>query len=157
MSGPLSDALRAGIAGLAERYPTREAALLPALHRIQEEMGWIPPAAEVEVAGMLGLRPIQVREAVTFYTMFRRRPSGRHHLQVCRNLSCTLRGGDVLLDHLRARLGIVPGETTPDGRFTLSVVECLGNCENSPCLMIDFEEHGRLDLEAVDGLLEGLD
>ena len=157
MNGILSDPLRALIAGLAERYPARAAALLPALHRVQEELGWIPPAAEVEVAGMLGLRTIQVREAVTFYTMFRRRPAGRHHLQVCRNLSCTLRGGEAVLDHLRARLGIEPGETTPDGRFTLTTVECLGNCENSPCLMIDCEEHGRLDPEAVDRLLEGLD
>jgi NADH-quinone oxidoreductase subunit E len=110
MSGTLTDGLRTRIAG---RYPAREAALLPALHLVQKEMGWITPAAEVEVAEMLGLRPIQVREAVTFYSMFRRKPSGRHHLQVCRNLSCTLGGADALLDHLRIRLGIGLGETTP--------------------------------------------
>jgi NADH-quinone oxidoreductase subunit E len=157
MSGTLTEALRARIAGLAGRYPAREAALLPALHLVQEANGWIAPAAEAEVAEILGIRPIQVREAATFYTMFRRGPSGRHHLQVCRNLSCTLRGADAVMDRLRARLGIEPGETTPDGRFTLTAVECLGNCENAPCLMIDFEEHGRLDPSAVDKLLEGLD
>jgi NADH-quinone oxidoreductase E subunit len=157
LSGVLSQALRDRIAKRALRYPVPSAALLPALHGAQAELGWISAEAEAEVAGLLGLRPIEVREAVTFYTMFRRRPSGRHHLQVCRNLSCTLRGSEAVLERLKLRLGIGPGQTTPDGRVTLTEVECLGNCANAPCLMIDFEEHGRVDPEIVDRLLEKLD
>ncbi len=95
--------------------PSRSAALLPRLHLVQAELGWIPAEAEAEVAGLLGLPPIEVREAVTFYSMFRRRPSGRHHLQVCRNLSCTLRGSEAVLERLKVRLGI---ESRPDHHRT---------------------------------------
>lgn len=157
MSGGLSRSLKDRIAGLAMRYPSPAAALLPALHAVQNESGWITPAAEAEVAAVLGILPIQVRETVSFYTMFRVRPAGRHHLQVCRNLSCMLRGSEAVLERIRLRLGIGPGQTTPDGRITLTEVECLGNCGNAPCLAVDFEEHGRLDPDTVDKILEGLD
>jgi NADH-quinone oxidoreductase subunit E len=157
MNSVLSEGLKDRIAKLAARYPVRSAALLPALHGVQAELGWISPAAEAEVAGILEIRPIEVRETVTFYGMFRRRPAGRHQLRVCRNLSCALRGSEAVLERLKLRLGIGPGQTTPDGRITLTEVECLGNCANAPCLMIDFEEHGRVDPETVDRLLEKMD
>jgi NADH-quinone oxidoreductase subunit E len=108
------------------------------------------------VAAILDIKPIQVREAVTFYTMFRRTPIGRYHLQVCDNLSCGLRGSGKVLARLARRLGIGPGQTTADGRFTLTTVECLGNCENAPCLMVNFDHHGNVDPDGVDKLLDGL-
>jgi NADH-quinone oxidoreductase subunit E len=156
MSAGLSQDFLARASALAARYPRKPAALLPILHLVQEELGCVTPEAEAGVAAVLGLRPIQVREAVTFYTMFRRRPIGRYHIQVCDNLSCGLRGSSVLLEHLRGRLGLVPGQTTADGRFTLTTVECLGACETAPCLMINFDYHGNLDPAGVDRILDGL-
>jgi NADH-quinone oxidoreductase subunit E len=156
MSAGLSDALKARAAALAERYPRKQAALLPVLHAVQGELGCIPPEAERDVAALLEIKPIQVREAVTFYTMFRRNPIGRYHLQVCDNLSCGLRGSGAVLAHLSRRLGIAAGQTTADGKFTLTTVECLGACENAPCLMVNFDYHGNVDPDAVDRLLEGL-
>jgi NADH-quinone oxidoreductase E subunit len=156
MSAGLSDALKTRIAALAAHYPRKQAALLPVLHAVQVGLGCITPEAERDVASLLEIKPIQVREAVTFYTMFRRRPIGRYHLQVCDNLSCGLRGSGAVLEHLRRRLGIEPGQTTADGRFTLTTVECLGACENAPCLMVDFEYHGNVDPDTVDKLLDGL-
>jgi NADH-quinone oxidoreductase subunit E len=156
MSAGLSDALKIRSASLAAHYPRKQAALLPVLHAVQVELGCITPEAERDVAVLLGIKPIQVREAVTFYSMFRRRPIGRYHLQVCDNLSCGLRGSGAVLEHLRRRLGIGPGQTTADGRFTLTTVECLGACENAPCLMVDFEYHGNVDPDTVDKLLDGL-
>ena len=157
MSPLLSAAARERISALTGRYPQPRAALLPALRLIQAELGCVPPQAEREVAEILGLRPIAVREAVTFYSLLRRKPLGRHHLQVCDNLSCGLRGSGAVISRLRELLGIGPGETTADGRFTLSTVECLGGCEEAPCLMIDFEHHRRLDPDKVERLIRELD
>jgi NADH-quinone oxidoreductase subunit E len=148
--------LRQKIDRVIARYPKIEAALLPVLHLVQREVGRIGEDEERFVAQILGLKPIKVREVVSFYTMFLRRPIGRYHLQVCSNLSCTLLGAESLLDHLRERLGIGVGETTADGRFTLSAVECLGACEQAPCLMVNFDYHGQLDIQKIDRILEGL-
>ncbi|HUU38232.1 MAG TPA: NADH-quinone oxidoreductase subunit NuoE [Candidatus Desulfaltia sp.] len=156
MSPEYSAALRQKIDEVIARYPKKEAALLPVLHLVQGEVGCIREAEERFVAQFLGLKPIKVREVVTFYTMFLRRPIGRYHLQVCSNLSCTLLGAESLLDYLQEKLGIGVGETTADGRFTLSTVECLGACEQAPCLMVNFDYQGQLDREKIDGILEGL-
>jgi len=156
MRAGLSDILKARAEDLAGRYPRKQAALLPILHVVQDAQGSITPEAERDVAAILDIKPIQVREAVTFYSLFHRTPIGRYHLQVCDNISCGLRGSGGVLDHLGRRLGIRPGQTTADGRFTLTTVECLGNCENAPCLMINFDYHGNIDPEAVDKLLDGL-
>ena len=156
MSAGLSDALKVRITELSGRYPRKQAALLPVLHAVQEELGCVTAEAERDVAALLEIKPIQVREAVTFYTMFRRTPVGRYHLQVCDNLSCGLRGSGTVLARLRHKLGIAPGQTTPDGKFTLTTVECLGNCENAPCLMVNFDYHGNIDPDAVDRILDGL-
>ena len=156
MRAGLSDILKARAEDLAGRYPRKQAALLPILHVVQDAQGSITPEAERDVAAILDIKPIQVREAVTFYSLFHRTPIGRYHLQVCDNLSCGLRGSGGILAHIGRRLGIAPGQTTADGRFTLTTVECLGNCENAPCLMINFDYHGNIDPEAVDKLLDGL-
>jgi NADH-quinone oxidoreductase subunit E len=153
MTGRFPEGLRRRIAAVRAGNPEARFALLPVLHLVQKERGFIGPDDEMEVAGLLGLKPVDVREVVTFYTMFRRRPSGRHLLRVCTNLSCAIRGGGRILDHLRSALGIEPGETTPDGRFTLVEVECLGACDRAPCLMIDEALFSCQTTDEVDDLL----
>lgn len=155
MTSRFPEILRTQVRELLGRYPNKKAALLPTLHLVQNEHGFIGPEEEAEVADLLVLRPIEVREAVTFYSMFRRRPAGRTLLQVCSNLTCTIRGGERILDYLRKTLGIDSGGTTPDGRFTLVEVECLGACDQAPCLMIGETLHGCLTPESVDELLRG--
>ena len=124
-------------------YPERSAALLPVLRLIQEESGWIPPEAEVWAADKLGLKPVRVREVLSFYTMFRRRPAGRTVIQVCRNLSCTLAGAEDVIAALRREIGLGEcADTTADGAITLVAVECLGNCDRAPCLQIDGVDRG---------------
>lgn len=157
MSPEYSAALRKKIDGVASLYPKKGAALLPVLHLVQQEVGFIAAAEENFVAAALGLKPIKVREVVTFYTMFLRRPIGKYHLQVCCNLSCSLLGAGSMLDHLQRKLGIGVGETTADGRFTLSEVECLGACEQAPCLMVNFDYQGQMDKDKIDRLLDGLE
>ena len=148
--------LKKRIEEITARYPSRQAALLPVLHLVQSETGFLSAEEERAVASILGLPPIKVREVVTFYTMFTRKPLGRFHLQVCSNLSCSLADGERILRHLQAKLGIGAGETTPDGKYTLTEVECLGACEQAPCMMVNFDYHGNLDPEKVDRILEEL-
>jgi NADH-quinone oxidoreductase subunit E len=138
------------------RYPSRPAALLPVLNLIQREKGYVSSEAEAWAAEALGMPRIRVSEAVSFYSLLRRRPAGEYVIQVCRNISCSLAGADGLLRHLEARLGIREGETTPDGRFTLAAVECLGLCDRAPCLMVNDEDHGPITIEAADELLRKL-
>ncbi len=130
--------------------------LLPCLHRIQQERGYIDDADIAFLADYLAMPTIQIIEALSFYTMLRRAPIGRWHLQLCHNLPCALCGSDNLFDYLHERLGIRPGETTPDGRFTLSAVECLGCCGTAPVMMINETYHEQLTLESLDTLLKEL-
>jgi NADH-quinone oxidoreductase subunit E len=139
------------------RYPKKAAALIPVLRLIQDEAGCVSADDEAFVARTLELNPMRVREVTTFYTMLTRRPLGRHHLQVCTNLSCALLGSGLLLDYLKEKLGVGVGETSADGKFSLSTVECLGACEQAPCMMVNFDYHGGLDREKIDRILEGLD
>ena len=157
MSPEYSASLRRKIDEVAALYPKRGAALLPVLHLVQREVGCIAAEEERFVALALGLKPVKVREVVTFYTMFLRRPIGKYHLQVCSNLSCSLLGAGSLLEYLQQKLGIEVGETTAEGRFTLSTVECLGACEQAPCLMVNFDYQGQMDREKIDRLLESLE
>lgn len=138
------------------RYPVPKAALLPVLWEVQKRAGYVPLEAEAWVAGRLGVSPAHVHGCVTFYTMFKQRPSGRHHIQVCTTLSCMLRGSDELLAHLERKLGIRVGETTPDGKFSLVRVECLGSCGTAPMLQLNDDYYEDLSVEKVDRLLESL-
>jgi NADH-quinone oxidoreductase E subunit len=157
MSLEFSEKTRKKIEGVIARYPRKEAAILPVLHAAQQEFGRISAEEEKLVAQILGIKPIKVREVVTFYTMLNREPVGKYHIQVCSNLSCSLLGAEKLIDYLKKKLGVEPGETTQDKKFTLSLVECLGACEMAPCMMVNFEYYGNLDRKKIDKILEGLE
>ncbi len=137
-------------------YPDRRAALLPVLHMAQEALGHISPETEQYVAGLFGLSPAHVHEVVTFYTLFFREPKGRHVISVCHNLTCHLLGAHRVVAHLKKRLGVDVGGTTPDGRVTLLGVECLCACEMAPMLQVDDRYEGNLTPEKIDRILEGL-
>ncbi|NIP86409.1 MAG: NAD(P)H-dependent oxidoreductase subunit E [Planctomycetales bacterium] len=138
------------------RYPTRQAVTLPALHVVNSHLRHVPRQAVVEIAQLLGLAPAEVQDTLTFYQFFKQdAPHGRTRAWVCRSLSCALRGGEEVLDHLCRRAGIGPGETTPDGQLTLEPAECLGMCELAPCLLADEEVYGSLDHDKADQFLQG--
>ncbi len=141
------------------RFPAgfESSLVLPCLRRIQEERGYVADSDIEELARFLGVPAIQIEEVLSFYTQFRRRPVGRWHLQVCRNVSCSMRGAEGLIAHLQRRLGVAPGATTADGRFTLTTVECLGSCGTAPAMMVNDRYVENLSPESVDQLLKELE
>jgi NADH-quinone oxidoreductase subunit E len=157
MSPELTDQTKKKIEEVVSRYASKEAALLPVLHLVQREVGFISREQEKQVSQLLGIKPIKVKEVVTFYTMFNQTEIGKYHIQVCSNLSCSLLGAESLIEHLKQKLGIEVGETTADKKFTLTTVECLGACEQAPCMMINFDYHGNLDKEKIDDILDNLE
>jgi NADH-quinone oxidoreductase E subunit len=152
----LSTDTRQKIESLKKVYETHQSALIPALHVAQADQGWLSEETQREVAQLLGLTPQSVRQVVTFYTMFHQKPVGRHMIQVCRNLSCSLLGGQRLQKQIQEKLGIEDGETTQDGRFTYVSVECLGSCGTAPVLMVNDRYHENVTPQEVDRLLEEL-
>ena len=141
---------------IVARYPEPKAALLPVLWEVQRRKGFIDPGAEAWIGERLGVSAAHVHGVVTFYTMYKQHPTGRYHIQVCTTLSCMLRGSDELVEHLQKKLGIKLGETTPDGKFSIVRVECLGSCGTAPMFQLNDDFHENLTLEAVDALLDGL-
>jgi NADH-quinone oxidoreductase E subunit len=152
----LSGKYRDEIADILARYPVRRSALLPLLYLAQREEGHVSEAAMKEIASILKITPPQVYETVTFYTMLNLRPVGKFHIQVCKSLMCALVGSDALLGWLEARLGIKPGETTKDGLFTLSKVECLAACGTGPMMQVNDDYYERLTEEKVHRILADL-
>jgi NADH-quinone oxidoreductase subunit E len=142
---------------IVERYPEPKAALLPVLWEVQKHKGWIDAESESWVAQRLGTSPAHVHGVVTFYTMYKQRPTGKYHIQVCTTLSCMLRGSDELVEHLRQKLGIKEGQVTPDGKFSLARVECLASCGTAPMFQLNDDYYEDLTLEQVDRLLDGLE
>ena len=140
------------------RYPAehRRAALLPTLWLLQEQEGYLSPEALEYVAGLLGISPVHVLETASYYELFRLQPPGRHELRLCVNLSCSLLGAPRILDWLRERLGIEPGETTADGRLSLNPVSCLGACERAPIMQLNDRVEGHLSEEKLAGILSEL-
>jgi NADH-quinone oxidoreductase subunit E len=140
---------------LRARYPAgfESSFVLPCLRRIQEDRGYVADRDIDALVEYLGVPRIQIEEALSFYGQFRRKPIGRCHIQACRNVSCSLLGAERILDHLTKKLGIAPGETTADGRYTLSTVECLAACGTAPVLMIDDTCHESVTPEKIDALL----
>jgi NADH-quinone oxidoreductase E subunit len=117
-------------------YPERRAALMPVLWLAQREFGWLSREVQAYIANLMELPVGWVEGAVTFYTMYYKRPMGEHHVQVCTNLSCMLRGAEEVMSAVRRRLEIEPGETTPDGKFSLDRAECLGSCGTAPVIQL---------------------
>lgn len=141
------------------RYPEgkQKSALIPVLHIAQEEFGgWLDVPVMDYVAELLHINPIEVYEVATFYTMFNMKPVGKYVLEVCQTSPCMLRGSDQIIDHIKNKLGIEAGETTPDGLFTLKPAECLGACGYAPMMQLGKFFKENLTIEKVDALLEDL-
>jgi len=151
----LDDDLRAAITAFFPRYPTRQSVVLPALHAVNERLGYVPPQAVVEIAELLGLAPAQVQDTLSFYEFFPQdRPAGRFRVWMCRSISCSAREGESLAEYLAGRLGIRPGETTADGRVTLYPAECLGACELAPAMLVNETLYGNLTRAKIDEFVE---
>lgn len=150
----LSKETTAAIQACFPRYPTRRAALLPALHLVNDQLGYVPPQAVAEIAELLQLPAPEVQDALSFYGFFAQdKPQGRVRVWVCRSLSCAARGGEELLEHLSRTLGIRPGETTADGRITLQCAECLGACDFAPAVLAGDTLYKNVTPEAIDALV----
>ena len=144
--------------GHLAKYPAdrKRSALIPLLFVVQRERGWIDNPGVNYLARLLEIEVTDVWETATFYSMFNLRKIGRHHLQVCKTLSCKIMGEPDITGHICSKLGIKPGETTPDGKFTLSLVECLGSCGTAPMMQVGFDYHEDLTTEKVDKVLDSL-
>jgi NADH-quinone oxidoreductase subunit E len=142
---------------LRPQFPTEQALLLPLLHEIQAKEGWISKEAMKEAASFLHLPVARVEEVVSFYTMYNRKPVGKQHVQICTNIACYLRGADHLLQCLEKRLGIHEGETTADGKYTLTAVECLAACGTAPVVQVNNDYHENLDETSLNQLMDRLD
>ncbi|MBC7795241.1 MAG: NAD(P)H-dependent oxidoreductase subunit E [Pyrinomonadaceae bacterium] len=140
------------------KYPAerRRSALLPLLFVVQRERGYIDTPGAAYVANKLEIEIVDVWETASFYSMFNMKPVGRHHIQICKTLSCKIMGEPEITNHVCSKLGIKAGETTKDGKFTLSLVECLGSCGSAPMFQIGFDYHEWLTPEKVDKILDSL-
>ena len=148
----------AALPEILRRYPAdhKEAAMLAALRRAQEILGWLSPGAQKLVADRLGTAVTRAEEVATFYVMYHTRPVGRHVVEICTNVSCSLAGGYDIFEDLKAKLGVDNGGTTQDGRVTLRQVECLGSCGTAPAMLVDEEMHESLTPKEVERILGGL-
>jgi len=156
MAFKLTDEFKAKAEKICARYPRRDAALIPLLLELQRETGYVHEEGMDALAALLELPYARVKAVVTFYTMFNREPVGKYHLQLCRNISCHMAGAPGLLARLKAKLGIEEGETTKDGLFTLSTVECLGACGAAPAMQVNEDYFEKLDEAKLDALLDDL-
>ena len=141
---------------LVKRYPEKRSALIPILHEVQAEVGYLSPEAIEWVAGYLGLGPADVMSVASFYDMLNLEPVGKHMIYVCHNLTCSLLGAEGVIRHLEGRLGIRMGETTPDGLISLKRMECLASCGTAPAIQIDGIFYERVTPQTLDELLEKL-
>jgi NADH-quinone oxidoreductase E subunit len=141
---------------LMAQYPQKRSALLPILHAFQNVEGWVSPEAIAAAAEMLELPVSVVESTASFYTLFFRRPVGQYVLQICRNLSCQLRGADEIMAYFREKLNVDHFETTPDGRFSYEEVECLAACDRAPCMQVNLEFVYDLTREKVDEMLRAI-
>jgi NADH-quinone oxidoreductase subunit E len=153
----LTDKMVAEIKALFPRYPTKQAVTLPALHIVNDKLRYVPLEAVVEIAALLDLAPAEVQDTLSFYGLFKQDgPHGKVRAWVCRSISCALRGGEEVLDHLCHQAGIKPGQTTPDGALTLEFAECLGACEYAPCMLAGKTLHKNLTNETADAFLRDI-
>jgi NADH-quinone oxidoreductase subunit E len=153
----LDETLRGQIRAFIPRYPSKRAVTLPALHLVHERFRCVPLRAMAEIAEVLEITPAEVHDTMSFYGFFPQAPIGDVRVWVCRSISCMLRGGDELLEHACRRLGIEPGQTTPDGKLTVEFAECLGVCDFAPAALADDGRvYGPLDEPRVAAMLDEL-
>lgn len=158
IKGPIvwTDAEKAEIQEIASRYPNPRGALLPVLWKAQRKFGWLSTEVIRLVGQTMSLPPSDVLAVASFYTMFKKEPTGKYLIQVCHTLSCQLGGSEQVVNHLKRALGITEGETTPDGQFTLMRVECLASCGSAPMMQINDDFYERLTPEKLDTIMDGL-
>jgi NADH-quinone oxidoreductase subunit E len=151
-----SDELQTRLREIVARYPSARSAMLPCLHLVQEETGYITPEGVQAVADAIGVKTDEVESVVTFYSMYSQEPKGRYIIKVCTSISCYLRGCDDVMAHLEQRLGIRKGETTSDGRFTLEAAECLAACGMAPAIQVNGRFVENVTTESASALVEYL-
>ena len=150
----LDDTLKSSLQEVLERYPRKQAATLPVLHAVQEKVGWLPYQAIEEIADYLEVPASQVLDTASFYEEFWLKPKGKYVIWMCQSISCEVMGQPSLTQQVAEHLGIKPGETTEDGKFTLMTVECLGCCGDAPCALVNEEIYGKITAE---NFIESLD
>jgi len=148
-----SEARLTEIDALIKRYPSAKSVLMPVLYMAQEDFGYLSMETQEMIADVLGLKIMEVREVVTFYTMFKEQPHGKYLLEVCTNASCMLNGADALYAHMKDTLGINPGEITEDGLFSIAEVECAGACAGAPVVQVNNMYHEKATAESMDDLI----
>lgn len=152
----LSEALLGKFDDLIGRYPLKRSAMVPMLLFAQDEVGHVSEEVIAEVARRLGLPRVEVDEVVSYYSMLHRQPIGRYNFQVCTNISCMLRGGEEIYEVCSRKLGIRHKQTSPDGKFSLEEVECIGACCGAPALQVNYDFYEDLTPEKVEALIEKL-
>src|SRR5580765_4802799 len=153
----LSPQLTARFERLQNAYPVKRSALIPMMMYAQDEFGFVSDEMIAEIAGRLELRTVQVEETLAYYSMLRRKPAGRHHVQVCTNAACMLRGGYDILEQAKKRLEIGHKEITKDGVFSLEEVECIGACTGAPAIQVNYDFYENLTPKSFDKIIEDLD
>jgi NADH-quinone oxidoreductase E subunit len=138
------------------KYPVMRSAILPLMFIVQRERGYLDPPGVAYLAKRLALRITDIWEVATFYSMLNTKPVGKYHIQICKTLSCKIMGEPKITEYICSKLGIRPGETTADGRFTISLVECLGSCGTAPMLQLGFDYHENLTPEKIDKLFDAV-
>jgi len=151
-----SDQLEQRFADMVTHYPTKRSVLVPILLYVQDELGAITDEAIHELAQRVELSELEVRNVISYYSMMRTHPIGKHNFQICTNVSCLLRGADDLFEHCKKKLGVGHKESTPDGLFHLEEVECIGACSWAPAMMLNYEFVENLTPEKIDELIEGI-
>jgi len=152
----ISEALRKKFDQLISRYPLKRSAIVLLLLFAQDEIGYVSEEAIEEIARRVEVRPIEVIEDISYYSMLHRQPVGKYNLQVCTNVSCLLRGAEEIFGHCAKKLGIGHKQTTPDGLFSLEEVECLGACCGAPAMQVNYDFYEDLTAEKVDRLIDSL-
>lgn len=150
----LSEQIKKTINGIRSQFPTEQALLIPTLHEVQNEYGWVSRENMKDIGEFLNLPVSKVREVASFYTMFKLEPQGKVDLQICTNISCWLNGADKLVACAEKKLGVHCGQTTADGKFTLTQVECLAACGTAPAAMMNEDYYENLDVPQLEKLLD---
>lgn len=144
------------VSNILAQYPDKRSATLPLLHLAQSQAGYITEGIIRKVAKIVDVHPSEIMDTVSFYSMFYQKKKGKYHLQFCQTLSCFLNGADELVDHVCKKLRIKTGETTTDGKFSVSKVECLGSCGTAPVVQVNLDYHENLNVKKVDDLINSL-